>query len=68
MEVNNKYALIKNGIVVNVILWDWSGEEGEDIFKEYEKAFIDDSCIVGVGFIASRDSDNNWVFNEPDTK
>lgn len=68
MESNKKYALIQDGIVINIILWDWDGSEESDIFKDYEKALLDDSDVVGVGCAASKDSSNNWSFTVPDSE
>ncbi|HAW7226759.1 TPA: hypothetical protein ACI7G4_000916 [Escherichia coli] len=68
METNKKYALIQDGVVINIILWDWDGSEENDIFKDFEKALLDDSDVVGVGCGASKDSSNNWSFTMPDSE
>ncbi|WP_312731441.1 hypothetical protein [Atlantibacter hermannii] len=47
---NDKYAIIENGIVINVVVWQWDGTEEEDIFKDYEKILVEDDVSVGVGF------------------
>ena len=55
------YALIKDGIVVNAVLWDGEGE----IFQEFETYEIGEGEAVGPGFTAEKDQKGNWVFTAP---
>lgn len=57
----SSYALIKDGIVVNAVLWDGQG----DIFQEYEKYEIKDGEQVGPGYTAKKDSKGKWSFSAP---
>ncbi|MEN4621814.1 hypothetical protein ABEH29_10525 [Pantoea agglomerans] len=57
----SSYALIKEGIVVNAVLWDGQG----DIFQEYEKYEIKDGEQVGPGYTAKKDSKGKWSFSAP---
>lgn len=55
------YALIKDGLVVNAVVWDGEG----DIFQEYETYEIKDNDLVGPGFTAKKDGKGNWFFTPP---
>nr|WP_310616921.1 hypothetical protein [Pantoea cypripedii] len=55
------YALIKNGNVENVVVWDGEGT----LFDDYSICEIKDGEIVGPGFSADQDSSGNWEFTAP---
>ncbi|MBS0893943.1 hypothetical protein JK211_07835 [Tatumella sp. JGM130] len=55
------YALIKDGLVMNTVVWDGEGE----IFSEYEQCKIVDGMQVGPGYMAKKDETGNWVFTAP---
>lgn len=61
MSKSNVWALIKDGIVANIIVWDWDGSKSSDLYREYQKQIIDDA-YVGVGFIAEKVDGGDWVF------
>ncbi|MEN4667723.1 hypothetical protein ABEG72_15900 [Pantoea agglomerans] len=58
------YALIKDGIVVNAVLWDGEG----DLFQDFETHEIKEGEIVGPGFFAEADQKGNWTFTAPVTE
>lgn len=55
------YALIKDGVVVNAVVWNGEG----DLFSEYETYEIKEGDQVGPGFTAEKDKKGNWVFTAP---
>ena len=55
------YALIKDGIVVNAVLWNGEGE----IFQEFETYEIGEGEIVGPGYSAKKDEKGKWTFSAP---
>jgi len=55
------YALIKDGIVVNAVLWDGEG----DLFQEFETYEISEGEVVGPGYSAEKDSKGKWIFSAP---
>lgn len=55
------YALIKDGVVVNAVLWDGEG----DIFQDYETYEIKEGEQVGPGYTAQKDSKGKWSFSAP---
>ncbi|MEN4580243.1 hypothetical protein [Pantoea agglomerans] len=55
------YALIKDGVVVNAVVWNGEG----DLFSEYETYEIKDGDQVGPGFTAEKDKKGNWIFTAP---
>lgn len=57
----SNYALIKNGIVDNIVVWDGEGE----IFSNFTSCKIDDGEVVGAGFSAEQDNNKKWVFTAP---
>lgn len=57
----SSYALIKDGVVVNAVLWDGEG----DLFPEYETYEIKEEDSVSPGFTAEKDKKGNWVFTAP---
>lgn len=57
----SSYALIKDGVVVNAVVWDGKG----DLFPEYETYEIQDGDQVGPGFTAEKDKKGNWIFSPP---
>ncbi|MDF7658292.1 hypothetical protein PUG81_04870 [Erwiniaceae bacterium L1_54_6] len=57
----SNYALIKNGSVENVVVWDGTG----DLFSDYTAQVIADGEMVGPGFVAEQDSSGNWTFSAP---
>lgn len=57
----SSYALIKDGVVVNAVLWNGEG----DLFPEYETYEIKEGDQVGPGFNAKKDDKGNWVFTAP---
>lgn len=57
----SSYALIKDGVVVNAVLWDGEG----DLFPEYETYEIKEEDSVSPGFTAEKDKKGSWVFTAP---
>lgn len=57
----SSYALIKDGVVANAVLWNGEG----DLFPEYETYEIKGNDQVGPGFTAEKDKKGNWVFTPP---
>ncbi|KEY42712.1 hypothetical protein [Pantoea agglomerans] len=57
----SSYALIKDGVVVNAVLWNGEG----DLFPEYETYEIKEEDQVGPGFTAEKDKKGSWVFTAP---
>lgn len=57
----SSYALIKDGVVANAVLWNGEG----DLFPEYETYEIKEDDQVGPGFTAEKDKAGNWVFTPP---
>ncbi|MEN4597878.1 hypothetical protein ABEG75_07900 [Pantoea agglomerans] len=57
----SSYALIKDGVVVNAVLWDGEG----DLFPEYETYEIKEQDQVSPGFTAEKDKKGTWVFTAP---
>ncbi|HEG1926034.1 TPA: hypothetical protein SCR98_000309 [Enterobacter kobei] len=55
------YALIRNGVVENVVRWDGNG----DLFIEYITYEIKEEHQVGPGFSANKNSGGEWVFEAP---
>ena len=55
------YALIKNGTVENVVVWDGEGE----LFGDYTTCKINTGEVVGPGFKASQDASGKWGFASP---
>ncbi|MEN4735797.1 hypothetical protein [Pantoea agglomerans] len=55
------YALIKDGVVVNAVVWNGEG----DLFSEYETYEIKEGDQVGPGFTAEKDKKGNWIFTAP---
>jgi len=55
------YALIKDGLVVNSVLWNGEGE----IFQEFETYEIGEGEIVGPGYSAKKDAKGKWTFSAP---
>lgn len=55
------YALIKDGVVVNAVVWNGEG----DLFSEYETYEIQEGDQVGPGFTAEKDKKGNWIFTAP---
>ncbi|MGC0901027.1 hypothetical protein WKG98_14270 [Pantoea agglomerans] len=55
------YALIKDGVVVNAVLWDGEG----DLFQEFDTYEIGDGETVGPGYSAKKDSKGKWTFSAP---
>lgn len=55
------YALIKDGVVENVVVWD--GSEG--LFDDYTTHELSETEIAGPGFSAKLDSKKKWVFTPP---
>lgn len=58
----SNYALIKNGLVENVVVWDGEG----DIFSEYTTYELSDGEVAAPDFSAIKDSKGNWTFNAPE--
>ncbi|QBX83360.1 hypothetical protein [Enterobacter roggenkampii] len=43
-----QWALIKNGVVENIIEWEWDGSEDTDLFKDYVKVDVTNiQCRIG---------------------
>ncbi|NUD78852.1 hypothetical protein HUC42_02750 [Escherichia coli] len=43
-----QWALIKNGVVENIIEWQWDGSEETDLFKDYVKVDVTNvQCRIG---------------------
>ncbi|WP_267411823.1 hypothetical protein [Pantoea sp. GM_Pan_4] len=57
----SSYALIKDGLVANVVVWD--GNDG--VFDDYTTHELTGDEVVGPGFSAVQGSDNDWVFTAP---
>lgn len=55
------FALIKDGVVENVVVWDGQG----DIFSDYSTYEIKDGEVVGPGYSAEQNSSGNWEFKAP---
>ncbi|HHT0511369.1 TPA: hypothetical protein ACTW9A_001209 [Raoultella planticola] len=55
------YALIRNGTVDNVVVWDGEGE----LFGDYTTCKINTGEVVGPGFLAEQDGGGNWIFTAP---
>lgn len=55
------WAVIKNGMVVNTVVWDGTG----DIFDEFDTYEIKDGEVIGIGYSASQDSNGKWTFAAP---
>jgi len=55
------YAIIKDGVVKNVIVWDGKG----DLFSEYSTYEIKKGQQVGPGFSAEQNSSGHWEFKAP---
>ena len=55
-----KYALIKSGMVKNVVLWDGDG----DLFSDYECYEIAEGEEVGSGYAAVKEG-GKWGFTAP---
>ena len=60
----SNYALIKDGLVENVVVWD--GED--DIFSEYTTYELSDGEVAAPGFSATKNSNGNWTFIAPEVK
>jgi hypothetical protein len=56
----SNYALIKNGIVENIVVWDGEGDFGLD----YETYHIPAGVSVGPGYAATKNFDE-WTFEAP---
>jgi len=55
-----QWALIKNGVVENIIEWDWDGSEDSDLFKDYIKVDVTNvQCRIGWAWDGSNFSDPN---------
>lgn len=55
-----QWALIRNGVVENIIEWEWDGEEGTDLFKDYVKVDVTNiQCRIGWLWDGSVFSDPN---------
>lgn len=55
------YALIKDGLVENVVVWDGKG----DIFSDFSTCEIKAGQQVGPGFSAEQNSSGEWEFGAP---
>ena len=58
--MNNGYALIKNGVVEQVVVWDGQG----DLFSDFTTYALPDGAIAGPGYIAS-EKDGYYEFSAP---
>ena len=58
--MNNGYALIKDGLVQNVVVWNGEG----DLFTEFETYEIPDGVAVGPGYTVTRKG-KELVFTAP---
>ncbi|MCU6407906.1 hypothetical protein [Enterobacter quasiroggenkampii] len=55
-----QWALIKNGVVENIIEWEWDGSEETDLFKDYVKVDVTSiQCRIGWVWDGSNFSDPN---------
>lgn len=57
----SNYALIKDGFIENVAVWDGEG----DIFSEYTTYELSDGEVAAPGFLATKDNKGNWMFQAP---
>lgn len=57
----SSYALIKDGLVENIVVWD--GNDG--LFDDYTTHELTGDEVVGPGFSAAQGRDNDWVFTAP---
>jgi len=55
------YALIKDGMVVNVVVWDGEGQMF-DSFTTYE---VKENEQIGPGYSAKKDKKGSWSFTPP---
>ena len=55
------YALIKDGLIQNVVVWDGVG----DLFKDFETYELAENYSVGPGYAADMDSAGKWIFTAP---
>lgn len=58
--MNNGYALIKDGLVQNVVVWNGEG----DIFSEFETYEIPDGVAVGPGYTVTKKG-SDYTFAAP---
>jgi len=58
--MNNGYALIKDGLVQNVVVWNGEG----DIFSEFETYEIPDGVAVGPGYMVTKKG-KDLIFTAP---
>lgn len=58
--MNNGYALIKDGVVQSVVVWDGEG----DLFKDFTTYALPDGVIAGPGYIATEEN-GSYTFSEP---
>lgn len=55
-----QWALIQNGVVENIIEWEWDGSEETDLFKDYVKVDVTSiQCRIGWVWDGSNFSDPN---------
>lgn len=45
------WALIKDGVVINVIVWDWDGSEENDPLPDYVKIQVQDGVRCNPGWL-----------------
>lgn len=57
-----KWALIKNGVVVNIIIWSWDGDVNLDIYRDFTKVSVNESEEIGAGYHAEKDNLGNWSY------
>lgn len=55
------YALIKNNIVENIVVWDGKGK----LFDGYEVIEITKQTFISPGFNAFKDQNGKWLFQPP---
>lgn len=63
-KVVSKWAIIANNKVQNIVEWD--GVNGEDLFPSAQLYNINDSDVVGVGYISHLNEDGNYTFYPPE--
>lgn len=59
-----RWAIINNGIVENVVMWDGKG----DIFKNFTTYKLPSDSPVGVGYLVNGDSADEYEFIAPEVK
>ncbi len=55
------YALIKNNIVENIVVWDGR----DNLFEGYEVFEITKPTFISPGFSAHKDENGEWIFQPP---